>query len=143
MSDEASDEGAARRRLSELFLAHGGELVAKATVALGDGYQAEDLVQDLFVRIWRRERADLQWLHGLDPKDQARVLAYRQRSMIIDVYRRHRRAAKQVAEISLANSYVMAPAADEPHHALISRQLLDRCLKEIATMRPRRRDVMR
>ncbi len=125
------------RTLEELYAAHHRRLLRLATLLLGDAAQGEDVVQDVFVTLHRRERRSRGGLAEIEDP-----LAYLHRSVVNTAHsaRRRRGLARRHGEGAadpLVPAY--AEAADAPLLARVRRR---RVLDAVAALPRRQREVV-
>ena len=104
----ARTESSQRKEFEKLFRAHYAALVTFAAGMVGSADAAEDLVQEVFIAIWRR-RAEM------PPDAVARAYLYkavRHRSLNA---LRHDRIARESAD-SIERSFIVASAEDDLIH---------------------------
>ncbi len=126
----ALDTGNAEQAVRELYRAYGGELYGFALSRLDDRQLAEEVVQDVFTRVWRRARdydaarGTLRaWLYGIA------------RNAIIDVERRRGRRPRTVAD-----EPPEAASADDPIERAVLRWQMQLALDRLT---PDHREVLR
>ncbi len=86
---------------SQTYLKHRCRLIEVARLRGCDHQQAEDIVQDIFMKLFRLGQLDK--LHELTERKQAAVLRYRLKSALLNQWRnsqRQRRAARLTVSIS-------------------------------------------
>lgn len=117
----AAQEGD-RRAFSRLVAMHQRRVYACAVQMLGDGGDADDAVQETFVRAWRA-------IARFDGRSQLSTWLYR---VCVNVCLNHIRKRKRHVASDIADPRVPEPSADptqgqtDPRHALEARQLSGR-----------------
>lgn len=111
-----------RRAFSRLVRAHQRRVYACAVQMLGDGGDADDAVQETFMRAWRA-------IGRFDGRSQLSTWLYR---VCVNVCLNHIRRRKRHDASDLADPRIPEPSADptqgttDPRHALEARQLSGR-----------------
>lgn len=120
-----------RNGLGSLMEAHRPGLVRYAEGILGDVGGGEDVVQEVFLRLWRRREE-------LGAKEPASNLLYTAtRNAAID---ERRRRARQVAVVSRVSS---RPPGPSPLDAVEANEMRAAAAKAIAGLPPRRQQIFR
>ncbi|MBX3274158.1 MAG: sigma-70 family RNA polymerase sigma factor [Sandaracinaceae bacterium] len=116
-----------RRAFSRLVRLHQRRVYACAVSMLGDGGDADDAVQETFVRAWRA-------IARFDGRSQLSTWLYR---VCVNVCLNHIRKRKRHDAADLADPRVPEPKADptqgsnDPRHALEARQLQGRIAEAV------------
>lgn len=109
------------------------DLVRFATWQLGDQDLAEDVVQEVLIRVWKRRRP---WRRG----GSARVYLYRSvRRRVIDEKRKQPKPRKRVAQWRLRCRRLMRPST--PAEELDLKERTDALVAAVLSMPERRREV--
>lgn len=104
VTDPPGTQGPLEDDLQEVWRSSGPSLYRQALAITGDPQAAEDVVQEAFVRVWRR-RARLR-----DPKAVGAYLSRAVRNVAFDLLRRHKAAGKALAGKALLVVPAVEPA---------------------------------
>ncbi|SNB73364.1 RNA polymerase sigma-70 factor, ECF subfamily [Arboricoccus pini] len=121
-----------RRELLEVFLVSRGQLVATARSVLRCAVRADDIVQDVVIKICQNEI-------GTDVRDPRIYLKRMVRNLAVDFLRRSQREYRQTAPE--ADAYELAAPATDPQDRLEAREALRTVVTTLRSAPERTRNV--
>lgn len=120
-----------RERFNDIIRRYSGKLLAIAVRITGDRQEAEDIVQDVFLKMWTMGTR-------LDEYNDPEALAVTMvRNKCIDAVRK-----RKFIDREESTSQAQAPLADSPHDELVSSETGDLLMKIIADLPGNYRDIL-